>query len=131
MKMDLTMIPIGHFSERHPQSWYTKPFGHIEHNGLNFRYSVSNKKSRLHKMLNYLHTNSDKFVSRREIISQVFGKTIVKNPWFNMDVRGGIGRSWGSYLFSLSIKCGFVRTIRKGNSVYYIITEKGKEVIGV
>ena len=119
MKMNTTKIPLGGFSERFGQRWYTKPFGHIEHNGLNFRFSVTNKNSRLHKMLNYLHTNSDKFVNKREILSNVFHRN------------GEVSRGWGVYLFSLSVKCGFVRMIRKGNNVYYIITEKGKEVIGV
>ena len=100
--------------------FHTKPFGYIEHNGLNFRHSVKNRNSRLFKMLTFLYEHNEFYNTKEIILEQVFKKRI-----------GNVTRGWGTYLFTLSIKCGFIRKIREGNMVYYVIAEKGREVIGM
>ncbi len=102
---------------KYVDGYHTIPFGHIKPNGLNFRYSVSNKNSRLYRMLEYLYSNIDNYVTKTDILRDVFGKV-------------GVSRGWGTYVFTLSSQCGFIRSFRKGNKVYYSITEKGRLVIG-
>lgn len=128
MKMNTTKIypyryrPNGDINpfREYVNVYYTKPFGYIEPNGMNFRNSVNNQNSRLYRMLTYINVKRQNGVkvTRSMIMSDVFNKCSLI-----------YSRGWGTYLFSLSNKCGFTKMVRKGNTVYYTITKKGMSVI--
>ena len=51
-----------------------------------------------------------------DILRDVFGKTIGR------DFRGGeVTRGWGTYLFTLSVRNGYVKMVRRGNRVFYSV----------
>jgi hypothetical protein len=107
------VTPSGH------RMFHTLPFGHICHNGMNFRNSVKNHNSRLIRMLTYIESQrqmGNLNVTKIDILRDVFGKV-------------NVCRGWGNYLFSLSLKIGFTKMVRKGNKVFYRITKKGESVI--
>ena len=96
-------------------------------NGLNLSRSIHNPKSRLRRMLDYLSVKGE--ATREEIITECFGKTIGvsrhtydpqtgKYTCLNPNV---VTRGWACYLFGLSVKCGYIKMVRRGNRVFYSV----------
>lgn len=83
-------------------------------NGLNLSRSIHNPKSRFRRMMDYLSVKGE--ATKEEILRDVFGKTIGKD-WKNGDVT----RGWGSYVFILSVRNGYVKKVRRGNRVFYSV----------
>lgn len=97
---------------------YTAP------NGLNLSKSVTNPDSRLNRVRSYLHTNGPR--TKRDILRDVFGHTIGVNRYEYTPTMGWhrigpkfVTRSWGSYLFTLAVRYGYITKTRKGNTVLY------------
>jgi len=83
-------------------------------NGLNLSKSIHNPKSRFRRMMDYLSVKGE--VTKVDILRDVFGKTIGR------DFRGGeVTRGWGTYLFTLSVRNGYVKMVRRGNRVFYSV----------
>ena len=84
-------------------------------NGLNLSRSIHNPKSRFRRMMDYLNVKGE--ATRVDIITECFGKTIgtdYKNP-------NVVSRGWGCYLFTLSVRNGYVKMVRRGNRVFYSV----------
>ena len=83
-------------------------------NGLNLSKSIHNPKSRFRRMMDYLSVKGE--ATKVDILRDVFGKTIGR------DFRGGeVTRGWGTYLFTLSVRNGYVKMVRRGNRVFYSV----------
>ena len=83
-------------------------------NGLNLTRSVHNPKSRFRRMMDYLNVKGE--ATREEIITECFGKTIGRD--FK---NGDVTRGWATYLFTLSVRNGYVKMVRRGNRVFYSV----------
>ena len=82
--------------------------------GLNLSKSIHNPKSRFRRMMDYLSVKGE--ATKVDILRDVFGKTIGR------DFRGGeVTRGWGTYLFTLSVRNGYVKMVRRGNRVFYSV----------
>ena len=75
-------------------------------NGLNFSRSIHNPNSRLNRVRDYLHMKGE--ATKAEIFRDVFGKDIKV-----------VSTGWGCYLFSLGVRQGFFKKVRRGNKVYW------------
>lgn len=83
-------------------------------NGLNLSKSIHNPKSRFRRMMDYLSVKGE--ATKVDILRDVFGKTI------GDDFRNGeVTRGWGTYLFTLSVRNGYVKMVRRGNRVFYSV----------
>jgi hypothetical protein len=94
-------------------------------NGLNLSKSIHNPKSRFRRMMDYLSVKGE--ATKVDILRDVFGKTIGKNQ-FEYTSTGWkkvspdyVTRGWGSYLFTLSVRNGYVKMVRRGNKVFYSV----------
>ena len=96
-------------------------------NGLNLTRSVHNPKSRFRRMMDYLNVKGE--ATREEIITECFGKTIGVSR-HSYDPQTGkftclnpnvVTRGWACYLFGLSVKCGYIKMVRRGNRVFYSV----------
>ena len=83
-------------------------------NGFNLSKSVHNPKSRFRRMMDYLNVKGE--ATKEDILRDVFGKTIGKD-WKN----GEVTRGWATYLFTLSVRNGYVKMVRRGNRVFYSV----------
>ena len=83
-------------------------------NGLNLSHSIHNPKSRLRRMLDYLSVKGE--ATKGDIIRECFGKTIGRD--FK---NGDVTRGWAAYLFTLSVRNGYVKMVRRGNNVFYSV----------
>jgi len=83
-------------------------------NGLNLSHSIHNPKSRLRRMLDYLSVKGE--ATKGDIIRECFGKTIGRD--FK---NGDVTRGWATYLFTLSVRNGYVKMVRRGNRVFYSV----------
>ena len=96
-------------------------------NGLNLTRSVHNPKSRFRRMMDYLNVKGE--ATREEIIRDVFGKTygVSRHTYDHQMGRlicltpNVVSRGWACYLFSLSVKCGYIKMVRRGNRVFYSV----------
>ena len=94
-------------------------------NGLNLSRSVTNPTSRFSRMMDYLSFKGE--ATREEIIRDVFGKTYgVPHSTYTNSVRvkltpNVVTRGWACYLFTLSVKYGYVKKVRRGNKVFYSV----------
>ncbi len=96
-------------------------------NGLNFSRSVGNPTSRLERVREYLRVNGPR--SKREILRDVFGKTLGKTSWGwnpvtqRMECKNPnvVTSGWGTYLFGYGVRHGFFRKERKGNVTYWSV----------
>lgn len=86
-------------------------------NGLNLTRSIINPLSRFSRVRDYLFVKGE--ATKVEILRDVFGKTIGRN--FRS---GEISRGWGAYLFMLSVKCGYFTKVRRGNNVFYSVSNQ-------
>lgn len=94
-------------------------------NGMNLSRSVHNPKSRFRRMMDYLSVKGE--ATREDILRDVFGKVIGVNQfeynpttgWKRIGNTNFVTRGWGCYVFSLSIKYGFIKMVRRGNKVFY------------
>ena len=75
-------------------------------NGMNFSRSVTNPNSRLSRVRDYLHLKGE--ATKAEIFRDVFGKDIKV-----------VSTGWGCYLFSLGVRQGFFKKVRRGNQVFW------------
>lgn len=113
------------------------PFGVSSWNGMNLRLSVSNPKSRLSRIVNYIRQNG--MSEKSTIFRDVFGKTITNEPRkghydstlgrFVMDNPHYVGRNWGTYVWNLSVSGKVLVKVRKGNKVYYELGENSHKVV--
>lgn len=91
-------------------------------NGLNFSQSVGNPTSRLEKVRTYLTVRGE--ATKREILRDVFGKTIVPSRLQYTIVQNNtnpneVSSGWGCYLFGYGVHHGFFTKVRRGNKVYW------------
>jgi hypothetical protein len=93
----------------------TQPFGFQMHNGLNLSKSVSNPKSRLARMVNYIRQNGE--CTRAELAMKALGSRF--DATYHREQRG-----WNGYAFSGAIRGGFLVTNRVGNEVFYMLGPK-------
>ena len=102
-------------------------FQYVAPNGLNLSRSVHNPKSRFRRMMDYLNVKGE--ATREEIIRDVFGKTygVSRHTYDHQMGRlicltpNVVSRGWACYLFSLSVKYGYVKMVRRGNRVFYSV----------
>ena len=73
-------------------------------NGMNLSKSVTNPKSNFRRIAAYLDRVGE--ATKVDIYRDVFGKV-------------GVNRGWNCNVFSLAIKYGYIKMVRKGNKVYY------------
>jgi hypothetical protein len=86
-------------------------------NGMNLSRSVHNPKSRFRRMVDYLSVKGE--ATREDILRDVFGKTI--GVYRGVTTPNVVTRGWGCYMFSLSIKYGYIKMVRRGNRVFYSV----------
>ena len=104
--------------------WYLHASIPTAPNGLNLRKSVGNPNSRLEKVRTYLAHGPR---TKREILRDVFGKEIGTAVWVENDGHwvcenpNVITRGWGSMFFSIAHRQGYLKKIRKGNTVLWSI----------
>ena len=79
-------------------------FQYVAPNGMNLSKSIHNPKSNVRRVLGYLSAVGE--ATKKDILRDVFGKTC---------------RGWGCYMFSLSVKYGYVKMVRRGNKVFYSV----------
>jgi len=102
------------FSYGYGRSLSSRPSHLTAPNGLNLSRSIHNPKSRLRRMLDYLSVKGE--ATKVDIITECFGKTIGR------DFRGGdVTRGWATYLFTLAVRNGYVKMVRRGNRVFYSV----------
>lgn len=102
------------FSYGYGRSLSSRPSHLTAPNGLNLSKSIHNPKSRFRRMMDYLSVKGE--ATKVDILRDVFGKTIGR------DFRGGeVTRGWGTYLFTLSVRNGYVKMVRRGNRVFYSV----------
>lgn len=102
------------FSYGYGYSLSSRPSHLTAPNGLNLSKSIHNPKSRFRRMMDYLSVKGE--ATKVDILRDVFGKTIGR------DFRGGeVTRGWGTYLFTLSVRNGYVKMVRRGNRVFYSV----------
>ena len=102
------------FSYGYGYSLSSRPSHLTAPNGLNLTRSVHNPKSRFRRMMDYLNVKGE--ATREEIITECFGKTIGR------DFKNGhVTRGWATYLFTLSVRNGYVKMVRRGNRVFYSV----------
>lgn len=95
-------------------------------NGMNLRKSVHNPNSRFSRVMEYLTKNGPS--TKRQILRDVFGlepypirvnhgTTLYdgKPPRF-------VSMGWGSYLFTLGVKYGYLQKVRKYNTTFWYIS---------
>ena len=87
-------------------------------NGLNLTRSITNPLSRFNKVRDYLLVKGE--ATKVEILRDVFGKVVGTNGWR----AGEVTRGWGSYLFVLSVKNGYFTKVRRGNNVFYSVSNR-------
>jgi len=88
-------------------------------NGLNFSKSVGNPKSRLERVREYLRVNGPR--SKREILRDVFGKTLDHTTKYPNRSRDMVTSGWGTYLFGYGVHHGFFQKVRRGNVWYWSV----------
>lgn len=96
-------------------------------NGMNFSKSIGNPKSRLERVRSYLRTNGPR--SKREILRDVFGKTIGKSSWAYNHQSGRmecltpnvVTMGWATWLFGYGVRHGFFTKVRRGNVTYWSV----------
>ena len=86
-------------------------------NGMNLSRSVHNPKSRFRRMMDYLVVKGES--TREDILRDVFGKTI--GVYSGVMTPNVVSRGWGCYVFTLSVKYGYVKMVRRGNRVFYSV----------
>jgi hypothetical protein len=102
------------FSYGYGRNFSSRPSHLTAPNGLNLSKSIHNPKSRFRRMMDYLSVKGE--ATKVDILRDVFGKTIGR------DFRGGeVTRGWGTYLFTLSVRNGYVKMVRRGNRVFYSV----------
>ncbi len=79
-------------------------FQYVAPNGMNLSKSIHNPKSNVRRVLGYL-TNVGE-ATKKDILQDVFGKTC---------------RGWNCYMFSLGVKYGYFKMVRRGNRVFYSV----------
>lgn len=85
-------------------------------NGMNLRKSMPRPDSRANKVLAYLRT--ERQATKAQILRDVFDRKIVDCPVYG-NRKGEVTRGWGAYLFGLLQSHGYIRQIRKGNTILY------------
>lgn len=95
-------------------------------NGMNLRTSVTNPTSRFNRIRRYLSTHGP--ATKRDIFRDVFNKTIGIPRFEYSPTKGWVcltpnvrSRGWGSYVFNLAVKYGYITKTRKGNAVFYSV----------
>jgi hypothetical protein len=86
-------------------------------NGMDLSKSMSRPDSRANKVLAYLRTHPH--ATKADILRDVFGRTVVKEIEYGPNRGTKVTRGWGAYLFVLLQSHGYIRKIRKGNTVTY------------
>ena len=86
-------------------------------NGMNLRKSMSRPDSRANKVLAYLRT--ERQATKAQILRDVFGRVIVERPVYGPTRKNKVTRGWGAYLFVLLQTHGYIRRVRKGNTIFY------------
>ena len=93
------------------------------YNGMNLSKSIMNPKSNLRKILNYLYVKGE--ATRGDILRDVFGKSIVEYDTYlhiwNYGVPNVVSRGWNCNVFSLGVKYGYFKKVRRGNRVFYSV----------
>ena len=77
------------------------------YNGMNLSKSITNPNSNFRKIADYLSLMGE--ASRRDIFRDVFNKTYEGN------------RGWNCNVFSLGVKYGYFKMVRRGNRVFYSV----------
>lgn len=100
-------------------------------NGMNLSKSIKNPTSRFRRVMDYLNTNGPR--TKRQILFDVFGKEVRplvlnhQTQLFDRRPPKYVSMGWASYMFTLAVKYGYVRTIRRNHTTYWttahIITE--------
>lgn len=94
-------------------------------NGMNLSKSYQNPNSHFNRICRYLGSVGE--ATREEIIRDVFGKTYGR-PRHTYDNQMGklicltpnvVNRGWCCNVFSLSVKNGYIKKVRRGNRVFY------------
>ena len=92
-------------------------------NGMNLSKSVRNPKSNFRRILDYLYTKGE--ATRGDILRDVFGKSIVEYDTYlhiwNYGLPNVVSRGWGCNVFSLGVKYGYFKKVRRGNRVFYSV----------
>ena len=73
-------------------------------NGMNLSKSYNNPKSNFRRITDYLSRVGE--ATKVDILRDVFGKV-------------GVNRGWCCNVFSLSVKNGYIKKVRRGNRVFY------------
>ena len=93
------------------------------YNGMNLSKSIRNPKSNLRRILDYLYTKGE--ATRSDIFRDVFGKSIVEYDTYlhiwNYGVPNVVSRGWNCNVFSLGVKYGYFKKVRRGNNVFYSV----------
>lgn len=92
------------FSYGYGRSLSSRPPYFTAPNGFNLSKSIHNPTSRFRRMMDYLSVKGE--ATKKEILRDVFGKTC---------------RGWSCYLFTLSVRNGYVKMVRRGNNVFYSV----------
>lgn len=116
------------------ESLARSPFGVRAWNGMNLSKSITNPKSRLSRIVNYIRQNGA--AEKRVIFYNVFGKEIVEksNYWnpstYRYDVpTNKVTRSWGCYVWNLAVAGNVLVKVRRGNRVFYELGVNSNKVI--
>lgn len=93
---------------------------------MNLRKSVGNPNSRLNRIRQYLSTNGPR--TKRDILRDVFNKTIGVSRYGYSPVTGWkkvtpdvVTIGWGSYVFNLAVKYGYLQKVRKNRTTYWSV----------
>ena len=73
-------------------------------NGMNLSKSYQNPNSHFNRICRYLGSVGE--ATKVDIFRDVFGKV-------------GVNRGWCCNVFSLSVKNGYIKKVRRGNRVFY------------
>jgi hypothetical protein len=78
--------------------------GFQTYNGMNLSRSIHNPNSNFRRITDYLSNVGE--ATKVDIFRDVFGKV-------------GKNRGWNCNVFSLAVKYGFIKMVRRGNRVFY------------
>lgn len=128
-------VPNRYFGPVNCNPQAKRPFGFMAHDGLNFSRSVTDRNSRLARIVRYLQGRRGMITTRMDILQDVFHihpdpmtgifyKTVSLGKRY--EIRGP--RGYNGCVFSGARKAGFIYTRRIGRMVSYELGPNANKV---
>lgn len=107
------------------------PFGVAACNGMNLRKSITNPKSNLSRIVNYIRKNGES--EKATIMWFEFGRIVSDIPWYKREniPKNVVTRGWCTYCWGLAIEAKILVKTRRGRRVFYSLGENADKVVTV